>query len=64
MKSYYQTKYTHSQVSLYLPNNNNGDLDINFSGKQETAKDDLDALLIFDGNCFRLEQLSGQIKTR
>ncbi|GAX77896.1 hypothetical protein CEUSTIGMA_g5338.t1 [Chlamydomonas eustigma] len=52
------------KVSLYLANNNNEELDINFTGKQETAKDDLDALLIFDGSSFRLEQLSSQIKTR
>ncbi len=56
-----------AQVSLYLANNNTGDvnnLDVSFSGKYEAGKDDLDALMIFDGTGFRLEQLSGQIKTR
>jgi len=51
-------------VSLHLANNINGDLDIAYSGKFEPPKDDLDALLIFDGRSFRLEQLRGQIKTR
>lgn len=53
------------QMSLYLANNNNGgELDIQFSGKFLQAKDDLDVIAIFDGSCFRLEQLCGQIKAK
>ena len=47
-----------------MPNTSNGDLDASFAGKFEPARDDMDALLIFDGTSFRMEQVTGQIKTR
>lgn len=49
---------------LYLPNSNTGDRDLQFSGKLEKAKDDLDAVLIFDGSSFRLELLGSQVNAR
>ena len=51
-------------MSLHLANTSNGDLDASFAGKFEPARDDMDALLIFDGTSFRMEQVAGQIKTR
>ena len=56
--------HSRTQVSLNLANSSTGDLDIAFAGKFEPFKDDMDAVLIFDGSSFMLEQLSGQVKTR
>eukprot|EP00798_Chlamydomonas_sp_ICE-L_P024434 gene24434-10033_t len=53
------------EVSIYMPNNNNGELDVQLAGKFEPSRDDdLDCVAIFDGSGFRLELLSGQVKTR
>lgn len=51
-------------MSVHLPNNNNGDLDVLLSGKFEPSRDELDCIAVFDGTGFRLEVLAGQMATR